>query len=68
MKNQNDNKRFVCVHDDTMRGFLFNYGVRIFADLMTGIQYVYFASGSGGGVSVLLGTDGKPLLYQPPNV
>ncbi len=37
-------------------------GVEIWQDKFTGVQYLYFWSGSGGGVTPLLGTDGRPMI------
>jgi hypothetical protein len=60
--------------------FIFTYvqggggveGVKILVDKMTGVQYIWTtgilrnANGGMGGLTVLVGQDGKPLLYQPP--
>ena len=45
----------------------FSSGLEILVDTETGVQYLYRFSGYGGGLTVLLGQDGKPLLYQPEN-
>lgn len=37
-------------------------GVDIWVDEFTGVQYLYFWSGNGGGVTPLLGRDGKPVI------
>lgn len=37
-------------------------GVNIWLDKSTGVQYLYFWSGSGAGVTPLLGRDGKPVI------
>lgn len=37
-------------------------GVDIWLDRHTGVQYLYFWSGNGGGVTPLLGRDGKPVI------
>lgn len=34
----------------------------IWADRVTGVQYVFHASGYAGGLTPLLGPDGRPLL------
>lgn len=39
-------------------------GVRILVDTETGVQYLYHFDGYGGGLTVLTGVDGKPLLYH----
>ncbi|EAD7603715.1 DUF6440 family protein [Listeria monocytogenes] len=36
--------------------------MEIWVDKETGVQYVYHLSGYAGGMSPLLGADGKPLL------
>jgi hypothetical protein len=41
-------------------------GVDIWLDHATGVQYLYFWSGSGGGVTPLLGRDGKPVVSPLP--
>lgn len=41
-------------------------GVDIWLDQATGVQYLYFWSGSGGGVTPLLGRDGKPVVAPIP--
>ena len=40
--------------------------VQIIVDRVTGVQYVWTAGYQCAGLTVLLGADGKPLLYQPP--
>lgn len=37
---------------------------RIYVDKETRVQYLYFGNGYGGGVSVLVDSDGEPLLYE----
>lgn len=41
-------------------------GVDIWLDKFTGVQYLYFWSGYGGGVTPLLGMDGKPMIGPIP--
>lgn len=41
-------------------------GVDIWLDKATGVQYLYFWSGSGGGVTPLLGRDGRPVISPIP--
>jgi len=41
------------------------YYTKVIVDRLTGIQYVYHRQNNGGGMTVLLGPDGKPLLYTP---
>lgn len=54
-------KRFVKVFE---QGVLECFA--IYADRETGVQYIYTAMGSGGGITPLLGPDGKPLLAEQP--
>ena len=38
----------------------------VWADTETGVQYLYHQrGGDSAGLTVLLGPDGKPLLYRP---
>ena len=37
----------------------------IWVDTETGVQYLYHTVGNAGGFTVLVGPDGKPLLYRP---
>ncbi|MDR1703374.1 MAG: DUF6440 family protein [Clostridiales bacterium] len=49
------------------KGVLF--GTRIITDTETGVQYLWVAEGYGGGLTVLLDRDGKPLIdeqYRSP--
>ena len=50
-------KRFEFVEKE---GFM--EGARIIVDTETGVQYLYVYSGYGGGVTVLVDKDGKPLV------
>ena len=36
----------------------------IWVDKQTGVNYVFHASGNAGGMTVLLGRDGKPVITQ----
>ncbi len=51
------NKRFEKVYSQT--------GVVIWVDKETGVHYVYCASGYGGGLTVLLDENGKPVVKKP---
>lgn len=53
-------KRFVAIHKDTSG----MSGCKIIVDKNTGVQYLYAFDGYGGGVTVLVDRDGKPLLYS----
>lgn len=56
-------KRFKVIHDESssMRAFT------IFQDTETGVNYVYTGSGYGGGLTVLVDRDGKPIVTQVEN-
>ncbi len=51
------NKRFEKVYSQT--------SVIIWVDKETGVHYVYCASGYGGGMTVLLDENGKPVIKKP---
>ena len=36
----------------------------VWVDPQTGVQYLYHASGSSGGLTVLVDAEGHPLLYR----
>ena len=36
----------------------------VLVDTQTGVQYLYHAAGSSGGLTVLVDAEGKPLLYH----
>ena len=36
----------------------------VWVDTHTGVQYLYHASGSSGGLTVLVDAEGKPLLHR----
>lgn len=38
----------------------------IWVDKTTGVNYLWIASGNGGGLTPLLGADGKPLVTRIP--
>lgn len=56
-----DDKRFVKVYS---QGGGLKAGNQIWVDRETGVQYLWHADGYGGGFTVLLDADGKPLLYR----
>ncbi len=58
-KNKND-RRFVQVLEESS---LLSC-TSILADTQTGVQYLYHGSGNGGGMTVLVDSEGKPLLYR----
>ena len=46
------------------QGGAINSGNQIWVDSETGVQYFWHADGYGGGLTVLVDADGKPLLYK----
>ncbi|SDA22181.1 hypothetical protein SAMN02910447_02164 [Ruminococcus sp. YE71] len=54
---KNDNKRFVKVFGE---GSL--VAKEIYVDRETGINYLFIAEGYAGGLTPLLGRDGKPVI------
>ena len=36
----------------------------VWVDTQTGVQYLYHASGSSGGLTVVVNAEGRPLLYR----
>ncbi len=55
-------KRFITIHKE---GFGFN--VRILVDKETGVNYIFAQNGNGGGLTVLLDKDGKPVITPVNN-
>ena len=51
-------KRFEKVYDQSG----FTSGVEIWVDKETGVNYMYVIHGYGGGLTPLLGRDGKPVI------
>lgn len=49
-------KRFEKVYSQSMGA------IEIWVDRETGVHYVYHQSGYAGGLTVLLGKDGKPVI------
>lgn len=41
--------------------------IEIWVDTETGVNYLYHASGYGGGLTVLLDNDGKPVITPVEN-
>lgn len=54
----NDN-RFVKTYTE---GVFSGNGFEIWVDTQTGVNYIYRCSGNGGGMTVLLDRDGKPVI------
>ena len=57
-------ERFVKVHDE---GSSLGWQRTVFVDRLTGVNYLYVGAGYGSGLTVLLGTDGKPVITPVPN-
>lgn len=53
----NDNKRFETVY----KQISINKSIRIIKDKETGVCYLFTKSGYGGGLTVLLDSNGKPV-------
>ena len=56
-------ERFIKVLDE---GSAFGWQRTTFVDRQTGVNYLYLASGYAGGLTPLLGADGKPLVTRIP--
>ena len=50
-------KRFECILEEAVE----NSYLKILKDTKTGVLYLAFNRGSGGGLTVMLDKDGKPL-------
>lgn len=55
-------ERFVKMLDEGS----FSWQRTIWVDRETGVNYLWVASGYGGGLTVLLDRDGKPVVSSPP--
>lgn len=56
-------ERFVKMLDE---GSTFSWQRTIWVDRETGVNYLWVASGNGGGLTVLLDRDGKPVVSSLP--
>ena len=56
-------ERFVKMLDE---GSGFSWQRTIWVDRETGVNYLWMASGNGGGLTVLLDRDGKPVVSSLP--
>ncbi len=54
-------KRFVRIHTEGKMS-----GNEIWVDTVTGVNYLYHFAGNSGGLTVLLGRDGKPVISPLP--
>ena len=52
--------RFQKIHAEGMMA-----GTEILLDTETGVQYLFYKSGYAGGLTPLLGADGKPIITPP---
>ena len=57
-------ERFVKVHEE---GTGFGWLRTVWVDKQTGVNYLFINSGYAGGMTVLLGADGKPIITPVPN-
>lgn len=55
--------RFIVQKEDS-GSFGFGTGTKIIVDKETGVQYLFVTSGYAGGLTLLVGRDGKPLLAK----
>ena len=62
----NETKRFVEIESDMEMDSSGTtvYGNTIYVDRETGVMYLVFYGGYRAGITVLLGADGKPLIYD----
>lgn len=56
-----DNKRFIKAHKEST----LTSGTEIWIDRVTGVNYLFHKDGYGGGLTVLLDSDGKPIVTPP---
>lgn len=57
--NYAENERFIQIYNQSSM----NYGFRIYYDKETKVMYLISDIYKGGGITVLVDKDGKPLLY-----
>ena len=55
-----ENDRFIKVLEES--GIITSS--EVWVDTQTGVQYLYHACGSSGGLTVLVDAEGKPLLHR----
>ena len=56
-------ERFIKVLNE---GSTFGWQRTIWVDRLTGVNYLWIVSGNGGGLTPLLGADGKPVVTRIP--
>lgn len=54
-------KRFEKIHSEALS---FSDAIEIFRDTHTGVCYLWRSGGFAGGLTPLLGPDGKPVIQQ----
>lgn len=59
-----DTDRFVRILTE---GNAFGASREVWVDKQTGVNYLFVNSGYAGGMTVLLGADGKPVITPVPN-
>ena len=57
-------KRFICT--EISGGAFSGVQCRVLVDRDTGVNYLWTASGYAGGLTVLLGAEGKPIVTPVP--
>lgn len=56
-------KRFEVIYEETDASSVIS-NKTIYVDKETGVNYLYIASGFGGGLTPLLDTEGKPVITK----
>ena len=59
-------KRFEIIQSESPEGG-FGMAAVILLDTVTGVQYVHLTNGYGGGMTALLDSDGKPVIWDMSN-
>jgi len=57
--------RFIKVYSQNS---LFGSNVRILVDVETGVNYLFCIEGYGGGLTVMLDADGKPIVWSKEEI
>ncbi|MBR3712820.1 MAG: xylan 1,4-beta-xylosidase [Bacteroidales bacterium] len=57
--------RFIKVYSQNS---LFGSNVRILVDVETGVNYLFCIEGYGGGLTVMLNADGKPIVWTKEEI
>ena len=57
--------RFIKVYSQNS---LFGSNVRILVDVETGVNYLFCIEGYGGGLTVMLNADGKPIVWSKEEI